>query len=351
MRLSRWLITSDVTMASRPRFLSSPSFRLQHHDIANNIRDTFLSLKAPLSGSSLNTVPPWLWKLVNKTNRQLLSHNSDSDVNIGAISLWRTTYLPPAPPACSSPKLSATPNQNAIFVFECHPLRDNSPHSYIRRRRDPSYTLLPDSCSFFYKTVHSPFSQLKWPLCILLADWTIITMVLLIPPSLQITKLLYLSCPFLWLWSHNHFTPPAIILAHLQRMMLHTVFDPTSSFISKIEISCKLAMSPTFKIATSRGRIAMAEDVVEVLLNHGRAVMYRVENIFTQHLILCVQGDLWVLLKDALPSIQKGWYSASCVPVSLISEYRVCFVSDMKTILIVDEEHKQCARRSRHIQN
>ena len=67
----------------------------------------------------------------------------------------------------------------------------------------------------------------------------------------------------------------------------------------------------------------------DVPARHGRDKKYRMDNIEIDHPTPTLNaGGRWILPKDAMPSLNKGWYDASCTPFQRTHKYGVCFISD-----------------------
>ena len=62
---------------------------------------------------------------------------------------------------------------------------------------------------------------------------------------------------------------------------------------------------------------------------HGQDKKYGMENIPIVHPAPALNAvGRWIIPKDAMPFLNKGWYDASCKPFQLTHKYGVCFISD-----------------------
>ena len=75
---------------------------------------------------------------------------------------------------------------------------------------------------------------------------------------------------------------------------------------------------------------------------HGRDKRYLIQNQMVYHPVPTIKDKMWVLPKDGLPSISKGWYDKENGAFNLTVRYRVCFVpTPVEIFLIPNTNHPE----------
>ena len=73
---------------------------------------------------------------------------------------------------------------------------------------------------------------------------------------------------------------------------------------------------------------------------HGRHKRYLLQNLMVNHPIPRLDDGRWVVPKDAMPSLRKGWYDKTNSAFCMTVRYRVCFVPTPVRVFLMQDSNQ-----------